>query len=44
LIDLRAEARKAKNFAMGDQIRNRLTQLGVKLEDLPSGTIWRVDN
>jgi cysteinyl-tRNA synthetase len=43
LIELRAEARKAKNFALGDQIRNRLTQLGVKLEDLPSGTIWRVD-
>lgn len=42
LIDLRAEARKTKNFAMGDQIRNRLTQLGVKLEDLPGATIWRV--
>ena len=42
LIDLRAEARKAKNFAMGDQIRNGLAKLGVKLEDLPSGTIWRV--
>ncbi len=42
LIDLRAEARKAKNFALGDQIRNRLTQLGFKLEDLPGGTKWRV--
>src|SRR5262245_51797108 len=43
LIDLRAEARKAKNFALGDQIRNRLGQTGVKLEDLPGGTIWRVE-
>jgi cysteinyl-tRNA synthetase len=43
LIDLRAEARKSKNFAMADQIRKRLTELNVKLEDLPSGTVWRVE-
>jgi cysteinyl-tRNA synthetase len=42
LIDLRAEARKAKNFALGDQIRKRLTDLGVTLEDRPGGTGWRV--
>ncbi|MFO0966722.1 MAG: cysteine--tRNA ligase [Gemmataceae bacterium] len=42
LIDLRAEARKAKNFAMGDTIRNRLKDLGVTLEDRPGGTGWRV--
>jgi cysteinyl-tRNA synthetase len=41
LIDLRAEARKAKNFAMGDQIRKRLGELGVTLEDRPGGTLWR---
>jgi cysteinyl-tRNA synthetase len=41
LIDLRAEARKAKNFALADQIRQRLGQLGVTLEDRPSGTGWR---
>jgi cysteinyl-tRNA synthetase len=41
LIDLRAEARKAKNFALGDQIRKRLGELGVTLEDRPAGTIWR---
>ena len=38
LIDLRAEARKAKNFALGDQIRKRLKELGVTLEDRPGGT------
>jgi len=43
LIDLRAEARKAKNFAMADQIRKRLTDLGVTLEDRPGGTGWRVE-
>jgi cysteinyl-tRNA synthetase len=42
LVDLRAECRKAKNFAMSDQIRNRLQQLGVTLEDRPGGTTWRV--
>jgi cysteinyl-tRNA synthetase len=42
LIDLRAEARKAKNFALGDQIRKRLGAIGVTLEDRPGGTGWRV--
>ena len=41
LIDLRNEARKSKNFAMADQIRSRLGQLGVTLEDRPGGTGWR---
>jgi cysteinyl-tRNA synthetase len=42
LIDLRAELRKAKNFALADQIRKRLGELGVTLEDRPGGTGWRV--
>jgi cysteinyl-tRNA synthetase len=41
LLDLRAEARKTKNFAMADQIRKRLTEMGVTLEDRPGGTGWR---
>jgi cysteinyl-tRNA synthetase len=41
LIDLRGEARKTKNFAMADQIRQRLGQLNVTLEDRPGGTGWR---
>jgi cysteinyl-tRNA synthetase len=40
-IDLRAEARKTKNFALADQIRQRLSQLGITLEDRPGGTDWR---
>jgi cysteinyl-tRNA synthetase len=43
LIDLRAEARKSKNFALGDQIRQRLTELGVTLEDRSGGTGWRIN-
>jgi cysteinyl-tRNA synthetase len=42
LVDLRNESRKAKNFAIADQIRKRLTDLGVTLEDRPGGTIWRL--
>ena len=41
LLDLRAEARKAKNFAVADQIRQRLGQLGITLEDRAGGTGWR---
>lgn len=40
LIDLRAEARKNKDFALGDQIRQRLSALGVELRDGPQGTTW----
>jgi cysteinyl-tRNA synthetase len=42
LIDLRADARKAKNFGLGDQIRKRLMDLGVTLEDRAGGTGWRL--
>ncbi len=41
LIDLRAQLRKEKNFALADRIRNRLTELGVTLEDRPDGTGWK---
>ncbi len=41
LIDLRAEARKSKNFALGDQIRKRLTEMGVTLEDRPAERLAR---
>ena len=42
LIDLRAESRKKKDFATSDQIRKRLTEIGVVLEDRPGGTEWTV--
>jgi cysteinyl-tRNA synthetase len=41
LIDLRAEARKSKNFAVADTIRRRLGELGVALEDRKGVTLWR---
>jgi cysteinyl-tRNA synthetase len=41
LIEQRNEARKNKNFAAADVIRNELIQVGIILEDTPSGTNWR---
>jgi cysteinyl-tRNA synthetase len=43
LIELRARLRKEKNFPLADEIRNRLSELGVTLEDRPDGTRWRVE-
>jgi cysteinyl-tRNA synthetase len=43
LVDLRARLRKEKNFALADEVRKRLTELGVTLEDRPDGTRWRVE-
>lgn len=41
LIKTRADLRKAKQFALADQVRNELAELGVILEDSPQGTTWR---
>jgi len=40
LIDLRAELRAHKEFALADSIRARLAKLGITLKDTPQGTIW----
>jgi cysteinyl-tRNA synthetase len=40
-IDARTEARKRKNFAESDRIRDELLAAGIVLEDGPSGTTWR---
>ena len=41
LIDLRKQARAEKNYAMADQIRNQLNEIGVVLEDTKQGTTWK---
>ena len=41
LIAERQEARKAKNFARADEIRDILTQKGIVLEDTREGVKWK---
>jgi cysteinyl-tRNA synthetase len=41
LVEVRSEVRKQKLWALSDLIRDRLTALGVSLEDSKDGTTWR---
>ena len=41
LIQERQEARKAKNFARADEIRNLLSEQGIILEDTREGVKWK---
>lgn len=40
-IEIRANARKDKNFALADHVRKGLEAIGVTLEDRADGTLWR---
>ena len=42
LLDRRERARQAKDFAQADEIRDKLTELGVQIEDTPAGARWRI--
>ena len=41
LIEERNQARKEKQWARSDQIRNQLKEMGVTIEDTKNGTTWR---
>lgn len=41
LIEEREEARKNRDFATSDRIRDELLEKGILLEDTPDGTIWK---
>ncbi len=41
LVEVRTLARKEKSFKIADLIRDRLKDMGIELEDTPSGTRWK---
>lgn len=43
LIQQRADARKNKNFARADEIRDHLQDQNIILKDGPEGTTWRIE-
>ena len=43
LLELREEARKTKNYALSDQIRDRLGQLGIVVADTKDGPTWKIE-
>lgn len=40
LLKTRQDLRAAKQYALADQIRNQMTEMGIVLEDTPYGTRW----
>jgi cysteinyl-tRNA synthetase len=42
LLTMRVEAKQRKDFAASDMIRNRLTELGVKVKDTKDGFEWEL--
>ena len=41
LIRQRQDAKKAKNFAEADRIRDELKGMGVEVTDVPGGAKWK---
>jgi cysteinyl-tRNA synthetase len=42
LIDLRAQAKADKNFALSDLIRDKLKTSGIEIMDSKEGSTWRI--
>jgi cysteinyl-tRNA synthetase len=41
LISIREKLREDKKFQLADEIRSKLSELGIALEDTPAGTVWK---
>jgi cysteinyl-tRNA synthetase len=42
LVNDRATARTTKDFLKSDEIRKKLTELGISVSDLAEGSFWEV--
>ncbi len=42
VLDMRKQAKANKDFAASDQIRDKLTSLGIKIKDTKDGTEWNL--
>ena len=43
VLEIRAKSREQKDWATADLIRNKLTQAGIKIEDGPNGSSYKID-
>jgi cysteinyl-tRNA synthetase len=43
MLQDRRDARKAKDWARADEIRDRLAEMSIAIKDRPDGTIWMVE-
>ena len=41
LIAMRQEARSNKDYVQADALRNKLSEIGIVLEDTPQGVRWK---
>lgn len=41
LIQMRAQLRAVKQYALADQVREQLAARGIALEDTPNGMVWK---
>lgn len=41
LLEVRAEARKRKDFAQADKVRDKLAEIGIEIQDTQDGAVWK---
>jgi cysteinyl-tRNA synthetase len=44
IAELRQDQRNAKNYALADELRDRLNAIGVELQDTSEGTTWKINS